>query len=248
VNSGRVVLDKRPHFHADGAPSGHSHIYIFPHSLSSSPPTIHPKFFQARATFSSFAILYLKPLPLPLTAVIPSVEMLVQQCIDGDTASYRLLYDRYAKAMFNTSLRIVNSQADAEDILQEAFTDAFRQLKDFEGRSTFGAWLKQIVVYKSIALLKKQKIQFTKMDDSHDVAESNEDPDAIWYTVDTIKASLQELPDGYRTVLSLHLLEGYDQEEIAEILGVARSTVRTQYMRAKQRLIELLKKREVYER
>jgi RNA polymerase sigma factor (sigma-70 family) len=187
-------------------------------------------------------------LPLPLTAVIPSVEMLVQQCIDGDTASYRLLYDRYAKAMFNTSLRIVNRTADAEDILQEAFTDAFRQLKEFEGRSTFGAWLKQIVVYKSIALLKKQKIQFTEMDAAHDLADGTEDLDAVWYTVDMIKESLQELPDGYRTVLSLYLLEGYDHDEIAEILNVARSTVRTQYMRAKQKLIELLKKKEVYER
>ncbi|HUR65711.1 MAG TPA: RNA polymerase sigma factor [Chitinophagaceae bacterium] len=187
-------------------------------------------------------------MPLPLTAVIPSVEVLVQQCIAGDSASYRLLYERYAKAMFNTSLRIVNRAADAEDILQESFTDAFRQLKEFEGRSTFGAWLKQIVIYKSIALLKKQRISFAELDTVTDVADYIEDEEAIWYTVDMIKATLQELPDGYRTVLSLYLLEGYDHEEIAEILDVARSTVRTQYMRAKQKLLELLKKREVYER
>ena len=69
----------------------------------------------------------------------------------------------------------------------------------------------------------------------------------IWYTVDMIKQTIQQLPDGYRTVLSLYLFEGYDHEEISEILGVAQSTVRTQYLRAKQKLLKLLKKGEVYE-
>ena len=168
--------------------------------------------------------------------------------MDGDPASYRLLYERYAKAMFNTSLRIVNRTADAEDVLQESFADAFRQLKDFEGRSTFGAWLKQIVVFKSIALLKKQRISFTDMEAATDVADTMEDEEAVWYTAEMIRIAIQELPDGYRTVLSLHLLEGFEQDEIAEMLEVAPSTVRTQYMRAKQKLLVLLKKREVYER
>ena len=96
--------------------------------------------------------------------------------------------------MFNTALRIVNNTADAEDILQEAFTDAFRQLKDFEGRSTFGAWLKQIVIYKSIGMLKKKKMAFVEMDESHDVAEELPDRDeSNWYTVDFIRQSLQHL-------------------------------------------------------
>lgn len=150
--------------------------------------------------------------------------------------------------MFNTSLRIVNRETDAEDILQEAFTDAFRQLKDFEGRSTFGAWLKQIVVFKSITFLKKQRINFTAMDAATDIADIIEDEDAVWYTTEMIRNAILELPDGYRTVLSLHLLEGYEQDEVAEMLEVAPSTVRTQYMRAKQKLLVLLKKREVYER
>jgi len=77
--------------------------------------------------------------------------------------------------------------------------------------------------------------------------ESELDEAEIWYTVDMIKQTMQQLPDGYRTVLSLYLFEGYDQEEIAEILGVAPSTVRTQYKRAKQKLLKLLKKGEVYE-
>ena len=77
--------------------------------------------------------------------------------------------------------------------------------------------------------------------------ENGLDEEATWYTVDLIKQTIQQLPDGYRTVLSLYLFEGYDHEEIAGILGVAQSTVRTQYIRAKQKLLQLLKKGEVYE-
>jgi RNA polymerase sigma-70 factor (ECF subfamily) len=150
--------------------------------------------------------------------------------------------------MFNTALRIVNRVPDAEDVLQESFTDAFRQLKLFENRSTFGAWLKQIVVYKSIALLKKQRISLVDLDSTVDTADETPDEDETWYTTDLIRQTIQQLPDGYRTVLSLYLLEGYDHEEISEILKIAPSTVRTQYIRAKQKLLQLLKKREVYER
>jgi RNA polymerase sigma-70 factor (ECF subfamily) len=150
--------------------------------------------------------------------------------------------------MFNTALRIVNKAADAEDVLQDAFTDAFTQLRSFENKSTFGAWLKQIVVFKSISFLKRQRMSFVDMETVADLPEENElDEAGIWYTVEMIKQTMQQLPDGYRTVLSLYLFEGYDHEEISEILGVAQSTVRTQYIRAKQKLLRLLKKGEVYE-
>ena len=172
----------------------------------------------------------------------------MRKCIDGDTSAYRVLYDRYSRAMFNTALRIVNKVADAEDVLQDSFTDAFMQLSSFEHKSTFGAWLKQIVVFKSIGYLKRQRMNIVDMETVADLAEENEPNEAdIWYTVEMIKQKIKQLPDGYRTVLSLYLFEGYDHEEIAEILNVAPSTVRTQYIRAKQKLLQLLKKGEVYE-
>jgi RNA polymerase sigma-70 factor (ECF subfamily) len=150
--------------------------------------------------------------------------------------------------MFNTALRIVNRIADAEDVLQDSFTDAFIHLGSFESKSTFGAWLKQIVVFKSINFLKRQRMNFVDMEVVPDLPEENGlDETEIWYTVEMIKQKMKQLPDGYRTVLSLYLFEGYDHEEIAEILGIAQSTVRTQYIRAKQKLLQLLKKGEVYE-
>jgi len=151
--------------------------------------------------------------------------------------------------MFNTALRITANRADAEDVLQESFTDAFFQLRSFENKATFGAWLKQIVVFKSIALLKKSKLSFIELDitTAELIEEDKTDETEIEYSVAGIKKVIGELPDGYRTVLSLYLLEGYDHEEIADILQIAQSTVRTQYKRGKQRLLQLLKKEDVHE-
>jgi RNA polymerase sigma factor (sigma-70 family) len=183
---------------------------------------------------------------LELTATIIRDE-LVERCKQGDTLSYQQLYQRYSKAMYNTSLRIVNSSADAEDVLQEAFLDAFRSLNDFHYRSTFGAWLKKIVINKSINTLRKRRAKFVEIDENSETGiyampqEEHMDEEELQYQVAAVKRSIQKLPDGYRTVLSLYLLEGYDHEEIAGILGITHNTVRTQYVRAKQKLLSIIK-------
>ena len=144
--------------------------------------------------------------------------------------------------MFNTALRIAGNRPDAEDILQESFTDAFQQLHSFENKSTFGAWIKQIVIFKSISVLKKRKLSFTDLEPGAELREEDHvDEDEVMLTVEAIKRAISKLPDGYRAVLTLYLLEGYDQEEIAEIMRISHSTVRTQYIRGKQKLLQLLK-------
>lgn len=180
---------------------------------------------------------------MELTAIIGHDE-LVERCKRGDSRSYEALYLKYCKAMYNTSLRILNSVPDAEDVLQEAFLDAFRSLNEFHYRSTFGAWLKRIVINKSINLLRKRKLTLMEMDEngieifdddgSHDRYETD-------MKVEEVKGAIRRLPDGYRTVISLYLLEGYDQEEIADIMGISHVTVRTQYIRAKHKLLSILK-------
>ena len=180
---------------------------------------------------------------MELTATIARDE-LVERCKEGDALSYEALYRRYSKAMYNTSLRIVNNTGDAEDVLQEAFLDAFRSLNEFSYRSTFGAWLKKIVINKSINTLRKRKLDLIDIEQTHAIAVPEEeglDENDLLYKVAEIKKAIAQLPDGYRTVITLYLLEGYDQEEIAEILGIAHTTVRTQYIRAKQKLLYLLK-------
>jgi RNA polymerase sigma factor (sigma-70 family) len=181
---------------------------------------------------------------LELTANIAPDE-LVERCKSGDTTGYETLYRRYAKAMYNTSLRIVNNTADAEDVLQEAFLDAFRSLNEFHYRSTFGSWLKKIVVNKSINILRKRKMHLVEIDESgaHSLIDDDKIDEAeLQLKVDEVKRGIQLLPDGYRTVITLYLLEGYDQEEIADIMGITHNTVRTQYIRAKQRLLNIIKK------
>lgn len=180
---------------------------------------------------------------MELTATYIKDE-LVEQCKQGFVPGYEQLYRKYAKAMYNTSLRIVNNPDDAEDVLQEAFTDAFRSLSDFNYRSTFGAWLKRIVINKSINILRKRKFDLVDIDHPDVYARPEEDgidEQEIEWKVKAVKSSIRLLPDGYRAVISLYLLEGYDHEEIAEILGISHNTVRTQYVRAKQKLLFLLK-------
>jgi RNA polymerase sigma factor (sigma-70 family) len=171
-------------------------------------------------------------------------DELVERCKRGDPQSFQQLYRQYSKAMYNTSLRIVNNSADAEDVLQESFLDAFRSLHDFHYRSTFGAWLKKIVINKSINILRKRRNDFVDMESTELQAVTEEEPEKgedMQYKVEVVKRMITRLPDGYRTVLSLYLLEGYDHEEISQILNISHNTVRTQYIRAKQKLLTIIK-------
>jgi RNA polymerase sigma-70 factor (ECF subfamily) len=170
-------------------------------------------------------------------------DELVERCKQGDSKSFAEIYRKYAKAMFNTSLRIVNNSGDAEDVLQDSFTDAFTSIESFQYKSTFGAWLKKIVINKSINHLRKKKMDLIDLDKTNIgyQPEMEEDEEQVGLKVEEIKKAIGLLPNGYRTVLTLYLFEGYDQEEIAEILRISHATVRTQYMRAKQKLVSIIK-------
>lgn len=181
---------------------------------------------------------------MELTATTIKYDELVERCKQGDETSFGQLYQKYARAMFNTSLRIVNNMSDAEDVLQEAFLDAFRHIGDFRYNSSFGAWLKRIVINKSISLLRKRKMKLMDIDTSPVADSSDEDrvdEAAFEYKVEAVRKAIQQLPDGYRAVVSLYLIEGIPQEEIGNILRISHNTVRTQYHRAKQKLMNILK-------
>ena len=165
---------------------------------------------------------------------------LVESCKQGNVLGFKELYQRYSKAMFNTSLRIVNNEADGEDIIQESFIDAFKNIERFNYHSTFGAWLKRIVINKSINHLRDKKLKLVEINQTIISDLENDeafDETEIEYKVAEIKKAVSMLPDGYRTVFTLNAFEGYDYDEIAEILGITTSTVRTQYHRAKKQLL-----------
>ena len=164
---------------------------------------------------------------------------LLDRCIDGDKKAQFEIYRLYYKSMYNSSLRIVDVPEEAEDIMQESFLTAFRKLKTYSGDVSFGAWIKKIVINRSLDALRKRKVLFEELHAELPVV-SEPEPETASITVEEIKAAINSLSDGYRTILSLILLEGYDHEEVSEILGIKNVTSRTQFSRARQRLREIL--------
>jgi len=137
---------------------------------------------------------------------------------------------------------MTNMQEEAEDMLQESFTYAFSKLGSFRFESSFGAWLKRIVVNTCINHLKKKRVDLVYTEQQNDPPpdEENVDYEEIRFKVDSVMKAMEKLPEGYRIVFSLYMLEGYDHKEIAEILGVSESTSKSQFLRAKQRIKEIL--------
>ncbi len=175
-------------------------------------------------------------------------EALIKSCKRGDRKAQFEIYKQYSKAMYNTSFRILKYSAEAEDAIQESFLKAFQNLGSYQGNVSFGAWLKRIVINTSLDVLRRQKYEFENIDDLKIGIEEEDlhhDESETEFKVEQVKKAMLDLPDGYRIVLSLNLLEGYDHYEISEILGITASTSRSQLMRAKKKLLELLNEKEL---
>jgi len=167
---------------------------------------------------------------------------LIDQCRQGNRQAQFEIYKLYYKAMYNTSLRIINNTQEAEDIMQEAFLSAFEKIDHYKEEVSFGAWLKRIVVNKSLDSLRKKHFEFEDIESQPLMHAAAEEPeDEVPYDPGLIRKAVEQLPAGYRTILTLYLFEGYDHEEIAGIIGISNATSRSQYFRARQKLKELLK-------
>lgn len=172
----------------------------------------------------------------------------IARCLQGDRYAQSQLYKLYSKAMFNVCYRMTNNFDDAEDVLQEAFISAFKNLQSYKGDAAFGAWLKRIVINKAINFIRKKQVEFAEMQDN--IADEESAPveySSAMMDIDRIKRAMTHLPDGYRLVFSLYLIEGYDHSEIAQILGITESTSKSQFNRSKKKLKEILQKEVIYE-
>jgi RNA polymerase sigma factor (sigma-70 family) len=172
-------------------------------------------------------------------------DSLVAACMQGNRRAQSELYGLYNKAMYNTILRMVTNRSDAEDLLQSAFTEVFMRMESFRNESTIGAWIKRIVINKTINFLKSRRLQWTELDDKFNYipAESDDagsDATLTSYTVERVKSAVTKLPEGYRMVFSLYAFEGYDHEEIAGILQISEATSKSQYSRAKAKIRDFL--------
>lgn len=165
---------------------------------------------------------------------------LIERCREGRRDAQFELYRLYSKAMYNTALRMVQNPHDAEDLLQSIFIEVFSKLDTFRYESSIGAWIKRITVNKCINFLKSRRLAFSELTPYNDRAEEHApDPEPL-YSVERINRAISDLPDGYRVVFSLYAVEGYDHEEIAQVLGITEATSKSQYSRAKAKLRDVL--------
>ena len=166
---------------------------------------------------------------------------LITESIQGNDKARFQLYQLYSKAMFNVCYRMMNNREDAEDMLQEAFVQAFQKLESFRHESGFGSWLKTITIHTCINAMNKRKLDLKYFDEMHHFDAKDDEPEEALYTSENVIQAMNHLSEGGRIVFSLYLLEGYDHGEIAQILNITESTSKTQYMRAKRRVHEIMK-------
>lgn len=177
---------------------------------------------------------------------VQDIDTLIALCKQGSRNAQFEVYNRYYKPLFNTALRIVKDSHWAEDVMQEAFLKAFTKLDMFKGEVTFGAWLKRIVVNHSIDQYKKQNRNAMDSVDTilYKVEDDNYKQEAAidfqQVKAQQALAAIQELKESYRVILTLLYIEGYDQEEITEILGITPGNCRTTISRAKDALLKKL--------
>lgn len=168
---------------------------------------------------------------------------LINQCKSGSERAQFQLYNLYAKQMLNISNRIVNNRMEAEDVLQESFISAFTRLSSYRGESSFGSWLKRIVINKSLNVVRKKKQFFEDINEEilgEEVEEKEEE--GFEYSVKDIHNAMQELPDGYRVVFSLYMFEDLSHSEIAEQLDISVNTSKSQLSRARRKMKVLMEK------
>lgn len=174
-------------------------------------------------------------------AYIDVSHSIIDRCKNGDQKAYEELYTMYSKAMYNIALRITNNAEEAKEILQDVFLKAFHNINQFDKKYSFGVWIKRIVINRSLDIMKKNKQNFLQLNDDNIPEEEVIEENEIIYDVAVIKKCIQNLPDGYRTILSLILFEDYSHKEISSLLGISEGTSKSQYNRAKKKLIELVK-------
>lgn len=170
---------------------------------------------------------------------------IIEQCKQNNRSAQLKLYNQYCDGMYAVAMRFVKDSMEAEDIVQDAFIKAFAKLNQYKAEVTFGAWLKRIVINKAIDCLKAKKQHLQELEEVH-LKVVDETYDNEWLvedtiTLDEVKDAIEKLPDKYRYVVILYLMEGYDHQEISGILNISEIASRTQLSRGKSKLKDLLK-------
>lgn len=172
-------------------------------------------------------------------------HQLIEQCKQNNRKAQLQLYNKYSDGMYCVALRFLRDSFEAEEAMQEGFIRAFTKLHQFDGQVTFGAWLKRIVINKCIDTLKARKLELTALNENiiMTVEEENDWLVEDGLRVEDVKKAINDLPEKYKYALMLFLIEGYDHQEISEILGISEVASRTLVHRGKKKLQEQLKQK-----
>ncbi|HLR37540.1 MAG TPA: RNA polymerase sigma factor [Chitinophagaceae bacterium] len=165
-------------------------------------------------------------------------SLLVEKCCRGNAKAQKCLYDRFSPKMMGVCLRYAQNKADAEDILQEGFIRVFTSLNQFQFKGSLEGWIRRIMVNTSINFLKKNK-KIKEQLNVEDVFPKAIDKTDMNLRTQDIMSMLNQLPEGYKTVINLYAIEGYAHKEIGEMLNISEGTSRSQYSRGKKMLREI---------
>ena len=166
----------------------------------------------------------------------------IEGCRKGVRSAQLKLYEHYARMLFASCYRILANTEEAEEAMQDSFLKIFTHLEQYHEEMSFEAWVRRIAIHTAIDYVRQRSEELELLTDNlPDLAEEEEEEEPR-YTVDQVRHAMEQLPNGYRVVLSLYLFEGYDMEEIAQILHVKPASVRSQYLRGKRKLIEGIKR------
>lgn len=178
-----------------------------------------------------------------------SDKYLIELCLNGRDEGYTGLYNRYARQVYNSISRIVSHSGEAEDILQDTFCAVFSEVGKLANVSSVEAWVRRLAINRSISHIRRRKITFSDLGemDLPDEVEDNVKADIFDSKVEDVKKSIEELPEGYKTIVNLHIFEKLTHEEISVMLDLTATNVRTQYHRAKKKILLSLKDKCYYE-
>ena len=167
---------------------------------------------------------------------------MIDRCENNDQIAQMKLYDLYNRAVYGTIIRLIKDPMETEDLMQDTFLSAFANIKNFRSEASFGTWVKKIAINKSLNSLRKKSPDYLDIQEERipDKSDNEIDEQTNRFTLEEIKQEINRLPEGYRVVINLYLLEGMDHDEISEILEIKPVTSRSQYLRAKKKLAENL--------
>lgn len=162
---------------------------------------------------------------------------LIDRCKNNDRIAQMKLYDLYYRAVYNSILRMVKDPMEAEDLMQDSFLSAFTNISSFRSESSFGTWIKRIAINKSLNALQKRSLDYLDIPEGNIPEQFDDESSYSKFSMNEICDEIDQLSEGYRVVLNLHLLEGMDHDEIGQILNIKPVTSRSQYMRARKILV-----------